>query len=61
VEEWLIRDELSLVRQLGFNVRDMVKEMVKLDQERGIQTYVPGEVGRLQGQLPPMIMPAGFN
>lgn len=58
VEEWLIRDELSLVRQLGFNVPAMVKQMVKLDQERGIQTYVPGEVERLQGQLPPMIMPA---
>lgn len=57
VEEWLIRDELSLVRQLGFNVPAMVKEMVKLEEERGIQTYVPGEVERLQGQLPPMIMP----
>jgi predicted ester cyclase len=59
VEEWLARDELSLVYQLGFDVREMARKMAEAEPETGRQLTVPGEPDRLRGQLPPEAAPVG--
>lgn len=53
VEEWLVRDELTLIHQLGFDVHEMAKEIARREGEIGRQFTVPSEIDRLQGQLPP--------
>ena len=54
-EEWLLRDETSLIRQLGYDVFDVAEHQVRsappMPREGG------GEVGRALGQLPPPTMP----
>ena len=53
VEEWLVRDELCLVHQLGFDVHAMARKMagnVPIDE----QFTVPSEPDRLRGQMPPV-------
>lgn len=57
VEEWLVRDELSLIHQLGFDVYEMAKKAARRDAALSQQFTVPGEVDRLQGQLSPDPMP----
>ncbi|WP_420641530.1 ester cyclase [Candidatus Leptofilum sp.] len=58
VEEWLVRDELSLVYQLGFDVHEMARQMAQQETDIGQQFTVPAEPDRLRGQLPPEAAPA---
>lgn len=56
VEEWIARDELALIRQLGFNEFELARKMAERDYAQGIKSPVPvgtGEIDRLQGQNPP--------
>ena len=45
-EEWLVRDTAAIVRQLGFDIRDIARRMPA-------DTFIVGETERLKGQLPP--------
>lgn len=54
VEEWICRDELALIRQLGFD------EIVLARNLAAVQAHAPhgaGEVSRLNGQTTPDILP----
>ncbi len=56
VEEWICRDELSLVRQLGFDEYKLVQKLVTQDVARGLgspRQLPQGEIERLQGQSTP--------
>ncbi|GAB4515146.1 MAG: hypothetical protein OHK0046_18190 [Anaerolineae bacterium] len=53
VEEWLIRDELSLIRQLGLPPVETAKRMAERDLTRGAVYPAVGDVERGLGQLPP--------
>lgn len=60
VEEWICRDELALIRQLGFDEHELARKMAAQDAVRGTGSPKPlsqGEVERLRGQLPPAVMP----
>jgi len=57
VEEWLARDELTLIYQLGFDVNEMAKKAALDDADLDTQYSVPSEVDRLRGQLPPRELP----
>lgn len=53
VEEWLVRDELSLIFQLGFDVHEMAHKFATQEANSELPVTVPAEVDRLRGQLPP--------
>ena len=53
VEEWLIRDELSLIHQLGFDVHEMARKFAAQEAGASHLVSVPAEVDRLRGQLAP--------
>ena len=57
VEEWLIRDELSLVIQLGLDPVATAKKMAKKAQDKGLKLQVAGDVERGVGQMPPARLP----
>ncbi|MFT5196374.1 MAG: putative ester cyclase, partial [Candidatus Promineifilaceae bacterium] len=59
-EEWLVRDELSLVTQLGFNGFDLAKRLASKDQQSRPIIVVPSETDRLRGQRSPEA-PAPFD
>ena len=58
VEEWLVRDELSLVYQLGFDVHEMARALARSERQASHLVTVPAEPDRLRGQLPPEAAPA---
>ena len=51
-----MRDNVSAIRQLGLDVQEIVRKMAERDIAKGMTQEV-GEVERLQGQMPPEIMP----
>ena len=55
VEEWICRDELALVLQLGFDPIELAKRVTARAVANGAKPppLATGEVGRLRGQLPP--------
>ena len=53
VEEWLVRDELSHVLQLGLDPVATAAEMVAKERDSDFQSTVAGDVERGWGQLPP--------
>ena len=53
VEEWLVRDELTLVHQLGLDPVTKAKEMARKDAEKGHIFPIAGDIERGIGQLPP--------
>ena len=58
VEEWVVYNELSLIRQLGLDVRAVLRSL----PENGDPRWAPGstgEVERLVGQAPPPELPPG--
>ena len=55
-EEWIARDELALVRQLGFDEHELAKRMAEKDAARGIE-YPGGEVERVTSPNTPPEMP----
>lgn len=57
VEEWLVRDELTLIHQLGFDVQEMAKKAARHSAEPADMLTIPAEVDRLRGQLPPDPLP----
>jgi predicted ester cyclase len=58
IEEWLVRDGLTLVHQLGLDLHDTARRMAKIEADSGLRDMVvQGEIERLQGQLPPKKMP----
>ena len=59
-EEWLVRDELSLVTQLGFNGFDLARRLAAKDPQPNRAFVVPSEADRLRGQRPPEA-PAPFD
>ena len=61
VEEWIARDELALIRQLGFDEIELAKTMAAQAAASGVTSPQPvteGEVQRLKGQLAPDLYPA---
>lgn len=52
-EEWLVRDELTLVHQLGFDVHETARRLAEQEGDQLSKLVVPGEATRLRGQLPP--------
>lgn len=60
VEEWICRDELALIRQLGFDEHALARQFAELDVDLGLRLNVPigrGEVARLAGQTTPAVLP----
>lgn len=55
-EEWIARDELALVRQLGFDEHELARRMAEKDAARGVE-YPGGEVERVVGQDTPEALP----
>ncbi len=53
VEEWISRDELTLVMQLGLDPVQTAKEMVAKEKDAGMPLSIAGESYRRVGQLPP--------
>jgi predicted ester cyclase len=53
IEEWLVRDELSLIYQLGFDVHEMARKFAVQEADSESQLAVFAEVDRLRGQLSP--------
>ena len=57
VEEWLCRDELSLVMQLGLNPLETARETVARAADNDLQLDIAGDIERGVGQLPPEQLP----
>jgi len=59
VEEWISRDELALIRQLGFNEIELAKKIAAREVASGVKydPYGAGEVTRLKGQTTPAPIP----
>ena len=57
IEEWIARDELALVRQLGFDEHELAKRMAEKDAARGIE-YPGGEAEWTAEQTTPEVLPS---
>ncbi|MEM9952388.1 MAG: ester cyclase [Chloroflexota bacterium] len=57
VEEWLVRDELSLVHQLGLDPVQTAKDMARKEADSGMSYTVAADVERGIGQYPPQTIP----
>ena len=55
-EEWVIYDTASLIRQLGFDVREMAREFGNQMDLDGISDQRSGDSERLPGQRKPLYM-----
>jgi len=53
VEEWISRDELTLVMQLGLDPVRTAKEMVAKEKDSDLQLRIAGDIDHRVGQLPP--------
>lgn len=53
VEEWICRDELALVRQLGYDPIETARRVVERSTDSGRPAPVVGEPERLRGQMEP--------
>ncbi len=53
VEEWIVRDELTLVLQLGLDPVETAKKMAAKQRDAGGQLRIAGDIERGLGQLPP--------
>ena len=58
VEEWICRDELTLVLQLGLDPVATAKEMNKRELDSDFQPAIVGDIERGLGQYPPPPYPA---
>lgn len=63
VEEWLVRDELTLIHQLGLDPVKTAKDMARKNAEKEKSYQVAGDIERGIGQYPPEEIPASeaFN
>lgn len=57
VEEWLVRDELTLVHQLGLDPVKTAREMAKVQIKQNPNLKVESDVARGVGQYPPASLP----
>jgi predicted ester cyclase len=60
VEEWLTRDELATVRQLGYDPIELAKRMAARDAASGVRNPAlesTGEIDRVLGQTTPAPLP----
>ncbi|NWF71061.1 MAG: ester cyclase [Chloroflexi bacterium] len=58
IEEWLVRDELTLIRQLGLDPVVTAKEIARKEAAKGSAAQIAGDVSRGIGQLPPPVIAA---
>ncbi|MEQ8675269.1 MAG: ester cyclase [Aggregatilineales bacterium] len=58
VEEWLVRDELTLVHQLGLDPVKTAKDIARKERSNGLDMQVDGDIERGIGQLPPPLIEA---
>lgn len=58
-EEWVLYDEISMIRQLGLDLDDTVAHFAKRDAVKPLQNY--GDLERMLGQLAPKPLPAKAN
>ncbi len=57
IEEWLIRDELTLVHQLGLHPVETARKMARKDVDKGVVYPIIGDIERGIGQLSPPVIP----
>ncbi|MBC8263955.1 MAG: ester cyclase [Anaerolineales bacterium] len=57
VEEWVVDNELSVIRQLGLNESELVAELASSEPLSGDQAYGYGEIERVFGQTTPEVLP----
>lgn len=60
VEEWICRDELAVIRQLGFDEHELARRLAAQEAALGLRNPRPvnqGEVARLAGQTTPAELP----
>lgn len=60
VEEWIARDELTLIRQLGFDERELARRFAAQEVEASLNSPArdaQGEIQRLGGQTTPEVLP----
>ncbi len=57
VEEWLVRDELHLVQQLGFDEWEIAAKLARQEPADAIQLHTHGEIDRILGQTTPEALP----
>jgi predicted ester cyclase len=57
VEEWIVRDETALIRQLGLDEVELARAIAQEEAARGVQPYAGGlgEIPRLFGQIHPPV------
>jgi len=55
IEEWLVRDEVGVLRQLGLDPKQYVAELAQSGKYAWMKHEPRGEIERVQGQLPPPI------
>ena len=53
VEEWVTYNEISLIRQLGFDPEALLEASANQAASAAVETGTHGEVERLNGQFPP--------
>jgi hypothetical protein len=51
--EWVVADNMAIVKQLGLEPRPFARESAKALFDKGLEAIDIGENGRLSGQLPP--------
>ena len=56
-EEWLVRDGMSMLRQMGIDPKQHIAELVASGKYDWLKAEPRGEIERLRGQLPPPILP----
>ncbi len=54
IEEWLVHDELTVVRQLGLDVDDVLRDLTE-QMSSGAPADIIAEVPRVQGQTTPTV------
>ena len=56
IEEWLVRDELALVHQLGLEPVQTARDMARREAQANPSGQPDGDIERGAGQLPPPVM-----
>ncbi len=57
IEEWLVRDELALVHQLGLDPVQTARDMARREAQANPSGQPDGDIKRGVGQLPPPALP----
>lgn len=58
VEEWLVRDELNLVQQLGFDGREVAAKLARQETKNDIPRHAHGEISAMRGSISPEALPS---